>query len=131
MISIRDDTWINDLGNFRLIHQPCNDEYNLVVELIDENKREWKKDMVLNTFCPEDAARILQISLAQIVVDDQIAWQGEASGEFSIRSAYRMLQNSHRNHTTYTLQPRVKLFYKHMWGLDLPNKVKILLWKAS
>lgn len=103
-------------------------QLSLVSELIDANNREWKREVVLNTFCKEDADRILSILLAQEAHEDQLVWQGEPSGEFLVHSAYKILQSNHMVPSAYALQ---KLFYRHLWGLDLPNKIKIIIWRIS
>ncbi|MBA0726401.1 hypothetical protein Golax_002232, partial [Gossypium laxum] len=52
---------------------------------------EWNKELIINTFSAADVARILQIPLATERHDDIVVWRGEPSGEFSIRSAYKLL----------------------------------------
>ncbi|KAK5818274.1 hypothetical protein PVK06_023208 [Gossypium arboreum] len=69
-----------------------NDDIRLVSDLINETDKTWKTDMINNTFYPDVARKILQISLAQAVHEDIQIWQGESSGEFTVKSAYKLLQ---------------------------------------
>lgn len=49
---------------------------------------------------------------------------GEPFGEFSIRSAYKILQKDLMVHSATE-------FYKHLWGQDLPSKIKVTIWRIS
>ncbi|MFQ6670311.1 hypothetical protein Gotur_035287 [Gossypium turneri] len=46
---------------------------------------------MLNTFSERDAERILKIPLLRCLNNDHIAWRGEASGEYSVRSGYKLI----------------------------------------
>ncbi|KAK5786258.1 hypothetical protein PVK06_040891 [Gossypium arboreum] len=71
-------------------------------------KLEWKRELIVNTFSEEIAGKILSIPLAKDPHDDFMAWCGEPSGEYLVRSAYKLLQASendtraHALHTDYT-----------------------------
>ncbi|MFQ6626289.1 hypothetical protein Gotur_005883 [Gossypium turneri] len=62
-----------------------------VNELIDSNNRLWKRELINITFTEEDVARILRIPLARTPHEDFLIWGGELSGEFTVRSAYKLL----------------------------------------
>ncbi|KAG8481351.1 hypothetical protein CXB51_026276 [Gossypium anomalum] len=102
-----------------------------VTELIDGNTRIWREDLIRTTFEPDDADRILCIPLANEAHPDMTFWREEHSGEFTVRSAYKMLQN--QSSTTYPMDSHTMAlpFYKQLWELQLPNKIKILAWKVS
>lgn len=65
-----------------------------------------------NTFLEGDAEKILCIPLAQEPHDDFLVWSGESSGKFSVRSAYKLLQNYGYNPRAYALQIDYRNFYK-------------------
>ncbi|KAH1097522.1 hypothetical protein J1N35_014443 [Gossypium stocksii] len=85
--------------------------------------------MINNTFQEVEAALILRIPFAQEPHADFLAWNGEPSGEYTVRSAYKLLQNL--NPRAYTLQNIYKDFYRKLWRLDLPTKIKITIWKIT
>ncbi|MBA0859807.1 hypothetical protein Goshw_011035, partial [Gossypium schwendimanii] len=58
-------------------------------------------------------------------------WSAEASGKYTVRSAYKLLQGIEEDPRAYTLQDDYKDFYKKLWLLDLPSKIKITMWKLS
>ncbi|KAK5835699.1 hypothetical protein PVK06_011397 [Gossypium arboreum] len=115
--------------NFRVRYHISNVNITMVVELIDENTRMWREDLIRTTFEPDDADKILRIPLASEAHPDMIFWRGEHSGEFAVRSTYKMLQN--QSPTTYPIDSHntAHSFYKQLWELQLPNKIKILAWK--
>ncbi|MBA0794209.1 hypothetical protein Gohar_018559, partial [Gossypium harknessii] len=110
--------------NYRLSHpvDNCNLEY--VAELIDNNKREWKEE-ITNTFAAVYARRILQIPLAAIPYEDELAWRGEPLQAFSMRSAYKLLQMGIPTPNLNTLQLISGDFYRTLWNLKLLPKVQI------
>ncbi|MBA0865196.1 hypothetical protein Goshw_009947 [Gossypium schwendimanii] len=103
----------------------------MVLELIDSNECIWKQGLINDTFLQSDAVNILQILLAQEAHEDFLVWGEERSGEFSVCSAYKLLQKNLEDPTAYALQTRSSVFYKLLWNLDLPGKIKITIWKIS
>lgn len=55
------------------------------------------------TFTEADAERILRIPLARSPHEDFLIWGGENSGEFTVRSAYQLLQRSTDNPRAYAV----------------------------
>ncbi|KAK5844503.1 hypothetical protein PVK06_000643 [Gossypium arboreum] len=100
-----------------------------VADLINNAERKWKRELIVNTFGEEDASRILRIPLARELHSDFMVWSGEQSGEFSVRSAYKLLQTS--DPRAYDLQNIYRDFYKRIWLLNLPTKMKVTIWKLS
>ncbi|MBA0820781.1 hypothetical protein Gohar_028283, partial [Gossypium harknessii] len=77
------------------------------------------------------ADKIISISLAEEPHEDFQAWSAEASGEYTVRSAYKLLQDIEDDPRAYALQADYKDFYKKLWLLDLLSKIKIIVWKIS
>ncbi|MBA0875744.1 hypothetical protein Goshw_004076 [Gossypium schwendimanii] len=125
------DAWIPDSVNFRLSSEINSLHVSNVEELIDSNNKSWKVELINNTFTEEDAARILRIPLAQTPHEDFLFWGGEMSGEFTVRSAYKLLQRSIDNPRAYALQTIYRNFYKKLWSLSLPTKIKVTIWRLS
>ncbi|MBA0753295.1 hypothetical protein Gogos_005641, partial [Gossypium gossypioides] len=51
--------------------------------------------------------------------------------EFSVRSAYKLLENSGYNPRAYALQIDYRNFYKKLLLQNLPTKIKITIWRIS
>ncbi|KAA3480599.1 reverse transcriptase [Gossypium australe] len=130
-ISINYDAWMPDAFNFRLSSEIDSMRNHFVHMLIDSNERKWKEELIKYTFVEEDTGRILYIPLASNPHNDFLAWGGEALGEFSVCSAYQLLQNTDENPRAYALQISYRKLYKKLWLLNLPTKIKIITWKIT
>ena len=130
-ISISRDYWIPVLPRDRLPVLSSNLNDSKVAELIDSSSRTWKQELIEYTFPEVVAEKILSIPLAEKPHDDFQVRSAEASGEFTVRSAYQLLQNTENNPRAYALGDDYKDFYRKLWLLDLPSKIKITVWKIS
>lgn len=128
-ILINKDAWIPGAKQYKLSKHIQTMHNCKVTELIDLISRTWKEDMVIRTIQATDATRIFRIPLARTVHDDLQVWQRELSGEFTVRSAYKLLQNLENDPMAYALHEPDMKFYKTMWNLNLPSKLKITLWR--
>lgn len=67
------------------------DRPEMVWELIDQANKTWDQNKLDENFLPMDADLIPGILLPTINMEDFWGWSMEKSGEFTVRSAYRML----------------------------------------
>ena len=58
-------------------------------------------------------------------------WKGELSREFTVRSAYKLLQEASLDPSNYLVQAETKDFYRKLWNLQLLTKILILIWRIS
>ncbi|KAA3472916.1 reverse transcriptase [Gossypium australe] len=91
----------------------------------------WIPEIVERTFTADIAEKVLQIPLAKNPGADMQIWRGELSGDFSVRSAYKILQNARMDPSDLLLQTDIQKFYKKLWNLKLPSKLLITVWRAS
>ncbi|XP_052481170.1 uncharacterized protein LOC128035464 [Gossypium raimondii] len=96
IISIWEDNWIQGVEKIGAQNRTNKSELQSVSDLIDLSSRKWKMDVVNSTFQEEIARKILQIPLTEFEHEDFQVWRGELSGEFSVRSAYKLLQDANR-----------------------------------
>ncbi|KAH1131616.1 hypothetical protein J1N35_002994 [Gossypium stocksii] len=57
--------------------------------------------------------------------EDHIIWCGEPTGEYTVRSGHKLLLQEGQTQT----QSNYSHFYKRLWSLDLPPKIKITNWR--
>ncbi|XP_075645080.1 uncharacterized protein LOC142616078 [Castanea sativa] len=102
-----------------------------VSDLINPVSRTWKEDLLDRAFYDFEAAIIKNIPLCRSIQEDVLLWPFNPDGQYSVKSGYRFLQE------TNTLQQpgpstteAIKPLWKKIWGLDVPNKVKNLVWRA-
>lgn len=81
----------------------------------------------MGTFEEMDVERILYVPLSMHPHDDLLVWTGEPTGEYTVRSGHKCLL--HNGQTL--IQPEYKNFYKRLWTLDLPPKIKITNWRIA
>ncbi|KAH1120608.1 hypothetical protein J1N35_003768 [Gossypium stocksii] len=98
-----------------------------VNHLIDTETNTWKSEIVRRLFDEDQSNRILSIPLACQDTQDMLVWKHEASGQYSVKSGYRafvtdyMLTSSNNYYNTEDY----KYFYKLLWELHIPGKIKI------
>ncbi|KAK5770590.1 hypothetical protein PVK06_046741 [Gossypium arboreum] len=65
-------------------------------------------ELVSNTFQTKIAQRILQIFLVEANHEDFQVWKEELSGEYSVRSAFKLLQYASLDPNSYLIQTKIK-----------------------
>ncbi|MBA0845143.1 hypothetical protein Goarm_005848, partial [Gossypium armourianum] len=75
----------------RVPNQEDNKNIKLVSDLIESTNSSWKTELVRGTFQSDVVEKILQIPLVETAHEDFQVWRGEPTGEFSVRSAYKLL----------------------------------------
>lgn len=125
--SIRENLWLLESVSYRLNNNISIDGINYVLDLIDAQIREWKGDLIVNTFPKVIANRILEIPLEKEANEDLMVWSGEPSREFSIRSTYKLLQKGTSFPNATHIQNDLTNFYKKIWKLQIPTKIKITM----
>lgn len=113
LISITNHAWIPGSSNYWIISLVRNCNVELVADLISSN-REWNRELVTSSFDAVDANRILRIPLAKESDDDIVIWRCEASSEFSVRSAYKLLHSVSSNPELRELQNKSRDFYRKL-----------------
>ncbi|XP_040956169.1 uncharacterized protein [Gossypium hirsutum] len=130
-ISIWGDSWIPGIPTDRITIQANNVNVELVSDLIEPTSRSWKTELIRNTFQPVVAEQILKIPLAETDQEDLQVWGREPTGEFSVRSAYKLLHGTNLDPTDLSLQTKTKTFYNKLWKLHIPTKIKMTIWRIS
>ncbi|XP_026377517.1 uncharacterized protein LOC113271808 [Papaver somniferum] len=102
--------------------------YKYVSELIDQDTRSWKQQLVQQLFNQEDATIILKIRIPMIK-EDRLIWTLTRDGHFTVKSAYKKLVVIKQNGSMVYNTAEAK-FWKQLWSLDTLPKVEHLLWKC-
>lgn len=125
------DAWLPDSPNHMITTVTPNLQYNKVSDLIGNEQRGWKADIITNTFTVEDAQRILSIPLAKEAHDDFLAWGVEGLGDYSVRSAYKLLQTQDLDPNAYDVQNATRDFFHTLRNLNLPKKILVTIWRCA
>ncbi|MBA0845730.1 hypothetical protein Goarm_022506, partial [Gossypium armourianum] len=86
-ISVFEDAWVPEANNYKVGNNVSNSTITLVADLINNNTRTWKVDVVRNIFTKVDASRINKIPLVKEAHEGLLVWRGEPSREFSVCSS--------------------------------------------
>ena len=99
--------------------------------LIDKENRCWIDDTVDNNFNPHEARMIKSIPLCLTDGDDKLFWPSMVDGAYSVKAGYRFLVDAEQVPNVSPLPPsHQKSFWKGLWKLKVPNRIKTLLWRA-
>lgn len=85
----------------------------------------WDVDLILDVFDERDAELTLSIPLGENQSDNWY-WRHEKMGHYSVKSAYILLQES----KTIVSTGDNSGFWRKLWQLKIPSKVKNFLWRA-
>lgn len=107
-----------------------------VDELIDPTTGEWDRNLIAQTFWPEDTEAILSIPV-HMEVDDVLALHYDSKGLFSVQSAYKVqrahMQQTNRSGDANSVQGGItdENFWKQLWVTKCPGKIKHFLWRMA
>lgn len=91
----------------------------------------WNKELVHTIVDEATATRIFSIPLAGCNSEDLLVWKFEGSGEYTVKSGYWVLTTENLQQSSYTSTnvDGYTEFYKSLWVLHLPAKIKIHIWR--
>lgn len=104
---IDEDPWIKNQGSCKPSYVPSSFKGRYVSHLIDENG-EWKESLLRDNFATLDVLDILAMIPGKPQAKDEIIWNPDSKGVFSVKSAYR-LACSRENEKKLLLQMVVRL----------------------
>ena len=108
-----------------------------VSELIDPSTGEWDSALVKDICWEQDAKNILAIPLKQGMMDN-LAWQFDSKGHFSVKSAYHVLadnrdmkKNKQKGESSNIEVTGISFKWSNIWRLMCQPKVKQFLWRLA
>ena len=132
-VRIHSDPWVPLSGSFQVFSaRDCLDPNERISILISEESYMWNREVIHSLFSDWDAKLICSIPLPPRRKPDRLFWNATTTGLFSVRSAY-FLQFQRRAAEVEgecSSVGREKMFWKFLWALSLPPKVKVFLWRA-
>ncbi|KAK9270863.1 hypothetical protein L1049_026449 [Liquidambar formosana] len=134
-VDIWKEKWLPTPTSFKVTSpRQILNEGALVSDLIDAEKKEWRKSLVNSIFLPHEAAIICQIPLSNRLPDDRPMWHYHPKGFFTVRSAYLMemdtLRRQRSDITGEGSSGDGNAVGAFVWSQPVPNKVKHFVWRA-
>lgn len=129
-IRIWGDAWLPPPHPFLLFPPPAAmDPNSKVAALIDTSTGWWSYEFINSLFDPGDVARICSVMFSPLLKPDQIVWRGNASGVFTVKSAYHLiLANSAQARDGSSARRIEDPFWKNIWRLQIPPVVRQFCW---
>ncbi|KAF4394198.1 hypothetical protein F8388_005832 [Cannabis sativa] len=128
-ISIFNDAWIPGYGKLHYLRHN-SDVYTTVANLLTPTK-EWNLTSLQNTFPSDNCQAILTIPLTNIGTPDSYFWSFTPHGTYTVSSGYHQAHTQlHHNDPASSNSTASQDWWKQMWTLPLPPKLKHFLWRT-
>ena len=96
--------------------------------LINPVTRSWRNEVVDHVFNVQEVEIVKGIPLSSTNQPDKLIWSFTPSSNYSVKSGYKfLLENSEQ----FQRPTQDTGFWKKVWGMEIPCKIKNFLWKAS
>lgn len=135
-VNIWSDPWLPRGVTRRPITPRAGSILQKVVELFDPVTEQWDTQLLTQTFWEEDV-KLIRSMPVHTEMDDVVGWHFGPKGKFSVRSAYKVHQDSEAR-KSQRVQPGdtegsngKTNFWQKLWNLDCPPKIKHFLWRLS
>ncbi|XP_060960798.1 uncharacterized protein LOC133031333 [Cannabis sativa] len=126
-VSILADPWLpHNFNSYVVTRHPALVNKSVSC-LFQVDTRAWDEDVVRDLFVSRDQDLILSIQLSDSAVNDGWNWRLETCGNYSVKSAYKFLQESKG---AWCRDANID-FWKRLWSLQIPLKISNFLWRAA
>lgn len=98
----------------------------MVFSLFRTGTKEWDMEVLNDIFVDRDKQCILNTRVEQDLNEDILCWKLENSGQYSVESAYKLIQNQKGAWNAAS----DSTFWKRVWNIRAPPKALSLVWRA-
>ena len=95
--------------------------------MIDQPTKQWRADVIDHVFNNAEVEAIKSIPLSSSPQQDTLIWPFTPSEYYSVKSGYRFL---HENEVPDQVSVINSGFWRDIWRLEVPCKLKNLVWRA-
>lgn len=133
-ISVWADNWIPGVRSLKPLVRMPRATAERVHELFLPGTRIWDEAAVYRSFMAIDAAKVLKIKPSSRLENDVLAWAWEKNGNYSVRSAYKLLIQDQMAiamaASGETSASGESSFWGTLWKLDVPPKIRVFWWRV-
>lgn len=131
MIDIWSHNWLPDVGQSRML-SPRNDaRVEKVCDLFYTNSKIWDPRLIQHIFYPWEVEKIMRIHISAVNTKDTLVWLLSPDGEYSVKSAYRMLAAEVTNGLPSSSSGACSLLWKRIWKIHMPKRIKHFIWRVA
>uniref|UniRef100_A0A803PAC2 Reverse transcriptase domain-containing protein n=1 Tax=Cannabis sativa TaxID=3483 RepID=A0A803PAC2_CANSA len=128
-INIFNDAWIPGYGKLHYLRYHSNADMT-VADLITPNKQ-WNHAPIHSLFPTDISQAIMAIPLHHISTLDTYFWSITPHGSYTVNSGYHLAHSQlHQNEPSPSDQKSSNAWWKNLWTLPLPPKLKHFLWRV-
>lgn len=102
---------------------------SVVADLIN-TESQWDAEKLNQCFRQDDIETILKIPLPKEQSENKVMWHFDKREEYSVKSGYQLALKMKFPNEASTSDSSSKQ-WKVLWSLDLPEKIKIFMWRAA
>ncbi|KAL8158345.1 hypothetical protein AgCh_002874 [Apium graveolens] len=125
-IDVFSDAWLRGKEGYRVeTVRAVEIEVVKACDLFSPGVKKWDTQKVNSLFLDCDAKAILATLIPINQVSDRITWTEDVDGKYSVKSGYRYW---HTRNGVYCDDAHEQ-GWKKLWKIDVPHKIKILLWR--
>lgn len=125
-VNIIGQPWLLDESNPFITSTMQGLQNHKVSALMSMDHRGWDEEILRDLFNTRDRQCIMRIRLSESTEEDEVYWGKEVSGHYSVRSAYRLLQEQknlwHQDDRNST--------WRKTWRVKAPPKILNFMWRA-
>ncbi|XP_060965512.1 uncharacterized protein LOC133034440 [Cannabis sativa] len=126
-INVLNEPWLPDHQQPVVISSHPALQQAKVCNIMSMDSSSWDEDILKDLFEERDQRLIRQIPLNINHTSDSLCWFNEPNGMYSVRSAYTLQQKLKGLGNDVAASD----FWKSLWALKLPPKIKNLMWRAG
>ncbi|XP_058749287.1 uncharacterized protein LOC131622279 [Vicia villosa] len=131
-VSVWKDNWVPGFTRgLPLIPNSLVGREAVVSDLINHSTSCWNRDLIVGSFGPLIAHKILSLPLSWRTVEDELIWTCEKNGVYSVKSAYHKLQSESMSKKPSSSGSNFNQVWKRIWHHHLQPRVKSFLWRLG
>ncbi|XP_056695804.1 uncharacterized protein [Spinacia oleracea] len=120
-INIWHDQWVADESGGHITSSP-NAAIEQVCELIDQDSKEWRYDLISKFFNDRDERCILAIPISDRMPKDVLTWAFSNDGLYSVKTAYMLGKSCNLDD--------IHAAWLEIWKLNVTPKAKHFVWRV-
>ena len=103
-----------------------------VKDLFCPGTRIWDPGLLERNFLPWEAKMIKVIHVSEGLMEDQLTWPLTSNGNYSVRSAYRMLMDEVSSQEPSTSSSKeFQQVWKGIWKIWTPKRICHFIWYTT
>lgn len=125
-IKIIGQPWLNNLESPYISTVSPSLTNQMVFSLFHTGTKEWDMEVINDIFDARDQQCIVNTRVEQELDKDTLCWKLENSGQYSVKSAYKLIQEQKGS---WNAANNI-VFWKKLWNIKAPPKALNVVWRA-